>query len=129
MPTPALLTYLRARRVDPDLPAEERLALARIRTEAREQGAGLHSGGEGGLPPSLVLGVFRRDQWRCKRCGGAGDLSIHHKGGVFASKWLRSKGHAPTLNNLVTLCTRCHDTVHDDARAQGLDSSQHREEP
>lgn len=124
MATPALLTYMRSRRVEPDLPPEERAALARVKAEAAQAGAQLHSGGEGGLPPSLVLGVFRRDGWRCKRCSGADDLSIHHKGGVFASKWLRSKGHAPVMNNLVTICGGCHDAIHDEARAAGVDSSQ-----
>lgn len=59
MATPALLTYMRSRRVERELPTEEQAALARIKAEAAASGAGLHSGGEGGLPPSLVLGVFR----------------------------------------------------------------------
>lgn len=127
MPTDALLVYARARRAAKELPADERVALERLRLEADAHGARLHSGGEGGLLPSLALGVYRRDGYRCKRCGGADDLSLHHKGGIFASMWLRAKGHANTPNNLVTMCGSCHDAIHNEARAAGIDSSQQQE--
>lgn len=128
MPTDALLVYARSRATARKLPDGERVALERLRLEADQHGATLHSGGEGGLTPSLALGVYRRDGYRCKRCGGAEDLSLHHKGGIFASTWLRAKGHANTPNNLVTMCGRCHDAVHQQAREAGQDASQHREE-
>ena len=124
MPSDALLGYARSKAKAKALPEGERGAVERIQQEATAHCATLHSGGEGGLPPSLVLGVFRRDGWRCKRCGGSADLSLHHKGGIFASTWLRAKGHASTPNNLVTMCNPCHDAIHDEARAQGIDSSQ-----
>lgn len=127
MPTNALLIFAKARAKSNRLPDGERVALERVRLEADRAGATLHSAGEGGLSPSLALGVYRRDGYRCKRCGGADDLSLHHKGGIFASTWLRAKGHANVPNNLVTLCNRCHDAIHQEARAAGVDSSQQRE--
>lgn len=124
MPSDALLIFARSKAKAKALPAGERAVVERTREEAAAHGATLHSGGEGGLPPSLALGVFRRDGWRCKRCGGADDLSLHHKGGIFASTWLRAKGHANTPNNLAVMCNRCHDAIHEQARAEGIDSSQ-----
>lgn len=106
------------------LNADERRALAKLRAEAKEKGATLETDGEGGLPPSLVLGVMRRDGWRCKTCGTRERLSIHHKGGVVASKRLARLGHKSVPENLVTICPDCHDRVHDKARAAGVDSSQ-----
>lgn len=129
MASKELLLYARRLRAQaPQLPPEEAKALRTTRQEAAEAGATLHSDGRGGLPPSLVLGVLRRDGWRCKRCGEAADLSIHHKGGIFASTWLKKMGHATTPANLVTMCNRCHDAIHEQARAEGIDSSQHRGE-
>lgn len=112
----------------PRRPRGEERALAKMRDEAGERGALLANGGEGGLPSSLVLGVMRRDRFRCKRCGrnglGVGGLSVHHKGGVVASPWLSRKGHSNDPNNLVTICKSCHDAVHEKARTDGVDSSQ-----
>lgn len=109
---------------------EERQALRKIRLEARAAGSFLTSGGKGGLPPSLVLRVMRRDKFMCKTCGELGDkdenggLGVHHKGGIVESKWLSKKGHANEENNLVSICGRCHDKEHNRARAMGVDSSQ-----
>ena len=102
-------------------PAEERAALRTIRMEAAQNGATLHSDGEGGLPSTLVLGVFRRDKWRCKKCGGAHDLLVHHKAGLEnpTSRWLQRKGKSNDPNNIVTLCDKCHDQIHDEDRARG----------
>jgi hypothetical protein len=106
------------------LPADEAKALSRIRSEAASAGATLANGGKGGLPPSMVLGIFRRDGFQCKKCGGRENVSIHHKGGVVMSQWLSKKGHKLDRNNLVTICNRCHDKIHTEARAEGVDSSQ-----
>lgn len=108
------------------LPAQERGALRAIQREARQRGVLLTSGGKGGLPPSLVLGVLRRDDWKCKVCGETGTkdnggLGIHHKGGIPESGWLRRKGHINDPNNLVSICNRCHDSVHEKARAEGIE--------
>jgi hypothetical protein len=115
---------------DDGLKPGERKALWKLRQEAKDLGSQLTSGGKGGLPPSLVLGVMRRDKYRCKTCGELGDveenggIGIHHKGGIVASKWLSSKGHSNDPNNLVTICGRCHDKEHEEAREEGDDSSQ-----
>lgn len=106
-----------------ELHPDEQRALDKLRREAKQRGATLHSDGEGGLPPSLALGVFRRDKFRCKRCGGKQDLSLHHKGGIPASKWLVNKGHSNDPNNLVVICNHCHDAIHQEARDEGLDNS------
>lgn len=109
-----------------DLSSDDRAALRTIQREARKHRAILTSGGKGGLPPGLVLGVFRRDRWRCKIHGdrGQGDrggLGVHHKGGLEnpTSKWLKKKGHDNDPNNLVTLCKKAHDEIHNRDRALG----------
>lgn len=116
-------------RPEPTPSAEERRALLKLRQEAARAGAVLRRRGRGGLPASLVLAVMRRDGYRCKVHGDAGEgecggLEVHHKGGVVASAWLHGKGHRNVMNNLVTVCGRAHDEVHDRARAAGHDSSQ-----
>lgn len=107
------------------LPPKEREALLRMRQLARDKGTFLSSGGKGGLPPSLVLGVMRRDDFKCKVCDsrgqGRGGIGVHHKGGIPESKWLKKKGHQNTKQNLVTICDECHDNIHEKARAEGID--------
>jgi 5-methylcytosine-specific restriction endonuclease McrA len=49
--------------------------------------------------------VLRRDAWRCQSCGAMSNLEVHHKE-------LRSQSGDDSENNLVTLCTTCHKTVH-----------------
>jgi len=127
----AAKTYMTARNERKDdrakqdeLPAPEAKALERLRDEAAAKGATLATGGKGGLPPSLVLGVMRRDEYRCKRCGERKSLSLHHKGGIVASKWLSKKGHKLDPNNIATICSNCHDAIHNAAREEGIDSSQ-----
>lgn len=111
------------------LPAEERHALLKIQQGARKAGAVLKSSGEGGLPPSLVLGVMRRDQFTCKVHGDKGEgeysgLTVHHKGGIVESKWLSTKGHSNDPNNIVTLCDKAHNAIHVKAKKEGVDSQQ-----
>lgn len=110
------------------LPDDERRALEKTKAEAKRAGASLSNPG-GGLRPSLVLGVFRRDGWRCKRCGGRENLGVHHKGGLKnpVSVWLQRKGRCNVMNNIVTLCEKkldggpgCHDAVHEEDRARAL---------
>jgi 5-methylcytosine-specific restriction endonuclease McrA len=98
---------------------EERKALRKMKTEARANGATLSRPGHGGLPNSLVLTVLRRDQYRCKVHGDAGEgsfggLRLHHKGGLDnpVSTWLKLKGKSNDANNLVTVCARGHDEIH-----------------
>lgn len=124
----AAKTYMSGRKDDrakqDELPPAEAKALERLRDEAAAKGVTLATGGKGGLPPSLVLGVMRRDGYRCHRCGGRKDLSLHHKAGVVASRWLSRLGHANKPEAIVTVCMACHDAIHDKARAEGIDSSQ-----
>ncbi len=49
--------------------------------------------------------VLRRDGWRCQYCGAMSNLEVHHKE-------LRSQSGDDSEENLVTLCTACHATVH-----------------
>jgi hypothetical protein len=102
----------------------EQRALANMQREAKQAGATLANEGKGGLPSSLVLHVMRRDRYQCKVCGGKDSIGVHHKGGIVASKWLSQKGHENTPDNLVVICDDCHDNVHEDAREEGIDSSQ-----
>ncbi len=130
----ALRTYLRhvKRQEQGDqklLSAEERLSLHRLRHEAHRAGAKLKDYGRGGLSPSLVLSVCRRDGFRCKIHGDRGEaenggLTIHHKSGIVESEWASKKGHKNEKQNLVVLCDRAHDELHNRARANGTDSSQ-----
>jgi 5-methylcytosine-specific restriction endonuclease McrA len=106
------------------IPPNEAKALRILRKEAAEQGTTLASGGKGGLPSSMVLGCLRKCDYRCTRCGSRKMITIHHKGGVVESKWLSRQGHKTTQANLTALCTKCHDTIHEEARAEGKDSSQ-----
>jgi hypothetical protein len=113
----------------PSQTRRDRRDLALMRREARLAGAELKDNGRGGLSPALVLKVMRRDEYRCKIHGdrGEGDnggLSLHHKGGIVASARMSNLGHKDLLRNLVTVCERAHDELHDAARAEGIDSSQ-----
>lgn len=119
-----------------DRPQEEQLrpdeanALKKIRREAAAVGSFLTSGGKGGLDPSLVLNVMRRDEYRCKSCGEIGDeeenqgIGVHHIGGIVTSQRTSRLGHQNKPSNLVTICGKCHDHEHNEARENGEDSSQ-----
>ncbi len=106
------------------LSREDRRSLSLIRKEAKKAGTHLLHGGKGGLPPSLVLGVMRRDKYQCKSCGSRDNIEVHHKGGIVESKWLSKKGHANEKDNIVTICDKCHNRIHEKAKAEGKDSSQ-----
>jgi 5-methylcytosine-specific restriction endonuclease McrA len=49
--------------------------------------------------------VLRRDRWRCQLCGTISNLEVHHKE-------FRSQSGDDSEENLITLCTACHDAVH-----------------
>jgi len=106
------------------LEANEQKALGLLRREAERAGATLARDGEGGLPPSLVLHVMRRDKFTCKRCGKQADLIVHHKGGIVRSSKLSAMGHRNVPQNIVTVCEPCEDAQHAQAREDGVDSSQ-----
>ena len=49
--------------------------------------------------------VLERDRWRCQLCGTSNDLHVHHVKS-------RSRLGRDTMRNLITLCVKCHETVH-----------------
>jgi hypothetical protein len=100
------------------LSPEERRALETTQKEAEKIGSNLENGGLGGIPYSLALGIFRRDSYQCKRCSGRDGLGLHHKGGIESSHW-NKKGKSNIPANLVVLCAKCHDSVHDKDRQDG----------
>lgn len=57
-------------------------------------------------PPALRTKVLSRDGHACVHCKGRRGLHAHHV------QW-RSRGGLTQLNNLVTLCVRCHGLVHE----------------
>jgi hypothetical protein len=103
---------------------QEQKALSLLRSEAKKAGATLAHDGEGGLPPSLVLHVMRRDEFTCKRCGTQENLIVHHKGGIVRSDRLSQMGHRNVPQNIVTVCEPCEDKQHTQARKDGVDASQ-----
>jgi hypothetical protein len=61
-----------------------------------------------GLPPALKQAVFSRDNWRCRWCGAtnAWAYDVHH------IQYRRGYSY-DVIENLITLCRKCHDFVHD----------------
>lgn len=59
-----------------------------------------------GLPKHISDSVYDRDDWKCRCCNNRNGLHPHHV--VYASH-----GGPDTLDNLVTLCWRCHRAAHD----------------
>ena len=49
--------------------------------------------------------VLRRDGWRCQSCGTMSNLEVHHQE-------FRSQSGDDSEQNLITLCSACHATVH-----------------
>ena len=50
--------------------------------------------------------MLERDGYRCKQCGKAGRLEIHH------IEWLKNGGSETDPTNLETLCVGCHKAIH-----------------
>ena len=120
--------YMRSRkRPEKPIPATEAKALERLQAEAIEHDATLHSGGRGGMPASVVLGVMRRDGYRCHKCGGRDDLSLHHKADILASDYLRKLHKTASKNDpksVVVICDKCHDQIHENARKEGIEAEE-----
>ena len=57
--------------------------------------------------------VLARDGYACTRCGSTGKLVVHHKDG-------KGRGHKGavdnSLDNLQTVCRRCHLAIHENVR-------------
>jgi 5-methylcytosine-specific restriction endonuclease McrA len=49
--------------------------------------------------------VLRRDRWRCQFCGSMTNLEVHHQ-------QFRSHSGEDQEDNLITLCTNCHFSIH-----------------
>ncbi|MBZ5570386.1 MAG: HNH endonuclease [Acidobacteriia bacterium] len=49
--------------------------------------------------------ILSRDGWRCQACGTMSNLEIHHKE-------FRSRCGDDSEQNLITLCTACHASLH-----------------
>jgi 5-methylcytosine-specific restriction endonuclease McrA len=49
--------------------------------------------------------VLRRDGWRCQACGTKSNLEVHHQK-------FRSQSGDDSEQNMITLCSTCHATVH-----------------
>ena len=49
--------------------------------------------------------VLRRDGWRSQSCGTMSNLEVHHK-------QFRSQSGDDSNQNLITLCTACHTSIH-----------------
>ena len=60
------------------------------------------------IPESVRLAVLHRDSYQCQLCGTSGEnrLQLHHL-------ILRSQGGKHVEENLVTLCFKCHQDVHE----------------
>ena len=56
--------------------------------------------------------VLSRDGWRCQDCGTMSNLEVHHKE-------FRSQSGDDSEQNLITLCTTCHASVHQNRAVQG----------
>ena len=54
---------------------------------------------------SLRQQVLRRDASRCQSCGAMSNLEVHHRE-------FRSHSGNDSEENLITLCTACHGSVH-----------------
>jgi len=60
------------------------------------------------IPSHIRREVYRRDGYRCALCDSSRHLQVHHA-------IPRGKGGSNSIQNLITLCDRCH------AAAHGLD--------
>jgi 5-methylcytosine-specific restriction endonuclease McrA len=58
------------------------------------------------LPPKVAKACYIRDGWKCRHCKNRNDLHPHHV-------TYRSQQGAHELNNLLTLCWKCHQAEHD----------------
>ena len=54
----------------------------------------------------MATSCFRRDDWKCRHCGNRAGLHPHHV--IY-----KGAGGADSLDNLLTLCAKCHRDLHD----------------
>ena len=55
--------------------------------------------------------ILRRDGWRCQACGGLRNLEVHHN-------QFRSHAGDDSEENLIILCSGCHQNLHDSPGAR-----------
>ena len=65
--------------------------------------------------------ALERDGWRCRRCGRAGRLEVHHV------RRLAQGGAAFDLANLEALCAGCHLGEHGTAPRETSETAQRRQ--
>jgi 5-methylcytosine-specific restriction endonuclease McrA len=58
---------------------------------------------------ALCKDILQRDHWKCRSCGSRNNLHCHHI--IF-----RSQGGEDTMENILVLCSACHDGVHKDVK-------------
>ena len=58
-----------------------------------------------GIWKVVRLEALDRDGWHCVKCGRYGKMEVHHKTSL-------KDGGTNELENLETLCTRCHIDIH-----------------
>lgn len=58
------------------------------------------------IPKVVKVYVLFRDNWHCRYCNRGDTLDPHHV--IF-----RSQGGSNAPNNLLTLCRKCHNDIHD----------------
>ena len=62
--------------------------------------------------------VLARDNYRCQVCGAAKNLVVHHQDGA---NYRKNTGTVDnSMNNLITLCSRCHTSLHSKAYAEAF---------
>jgi len=89
----AKLARLAAERERDRMRDEERAALDRIAAEAADAGSSFTYPRGGRFKPSTVLGVLRRDGFKCKGCGEPGNLTV--------------EGGSRKFEDLRTVCRSC----------------------
>lgn len=60
---------------------------------------------EDGISEEVKRYCYERDKYKCRKCGREEDLTLHHV--VY-----RSLGGSHTPSNLVLVCLKCHQRIH-----------------
>lgn len=58
------------------------------------------------LPRAISQAVYHRDDWHCRHCNRNESLTPHHV--IY-----QSAGGSNAFDNLITLCVKCHNDVHE----------------
>ena len=63
--------------------------------------------------------IFGRDNWQCQICGSSKKLEIHHIDGEMGGGGLPLKKKNNNLDNIITLCLKCHHKIDGWKRGEG----------